>query len=1224
MIRRTFILRGAWASCWCVVLAMLFTAVAAFGQEAGRGRISGTVTDPGGDMVPGAKVILLNPATGVTQRTVTSSAGLYTFVSLNPGEYQVTASQTGFASVALTKVIVNVDQITEADIVLKVGAVTTTVTVTETSNLLEPTNSTVGSLLEFGEVNNIPLMYRDVFDAAELSAGVTPPNGTPDSQDSMLNIENISVGRPGILISSATINGAIEGTVYYMLDGSPLGVNSAEPATVMPAMQIPEDGIDEVQVETQNVPASYQSGAAGVISMASKSGTNQLHGHIFGVFRPNALSANEYFNKLTQLESNEANTPPAFHRYQEGGAISGPIKKDKLFYFADYEATQQEAYEGVDYFSVPTSAERTGNFSAMSFTVYDPTQPDLSDGTRQPFPQNTIPNPNPIGLLYLSKMPKCNLPSPTTCDSATTDVVNNYGLPGLDPYSAQRFDIRVDWAESEKQHLFSRFSFSREAFATADAFPSGWDIGYATNHTNGRNAIVGDDLTLNPSTFVQLRYSFTRHYEDQGNEAYSNNNITNQGFPSSLASQVIFPQLAWFNFLDVGGGVGGTGDGNNFIVALENSDANVVVTKVSGQHQLSTGFEWMKRFANTTQPASPAGQYAFNISPTDQTVASGVGGSDYASVLIGMGMQPGGEASFWAPNFQDSIVAATSSPYYAAFVEDTYHAAKSLNITAGLRWDVFGGANERHNRMEYFDPNATNTVNGVSYTGALIYSNSNHRSNNTANLTNFGPRLAFSWQPVTNLVLRGAAGVYYGPSAAMATEDVSAAGYSSNTFWNSTCYNADGNTVYFSSTCATPAVDDFTVPYSLSNPFPTGTVPHATNPLTGLANELGTAAGTVLHSNRTPTAYNFNFGVEYELPHQVVVSAGFVGSRGLFLPMSGVDLNQLTLAQIQTYRSSLCITAGPSCVYMPNQWEAIEPSTNANYGAATIPLWAAIQPYPQFGNGSYGPGNGLPVSGEAEIGDSEYDSLQAKVHKRLTSHLTTLANFTWGKIMTDDTQIPIDFVGNHNGAPQDYKNLSYEHAVSPQDVKFNFSGEVSYDLPIGKKRRIDLNGLSNEAFGGWTVSAIGYFSTGIPISTPSSGTTPSYFNQRSDMTCNPAAHAPHTVAAWFTDTCFAIPGTENGGTANPFVPGTAPNYLDNVRTDGAHDVDVSVHKMFDIGEARVLRIDASSYNISNSPQFGYPSVPNMVGATQQGLPFGLITNTNNTPRQFQFGAQFTF
>lgn len=196
MIRRTFIRRSIAGSCWCVVLAMCFATTAAFGQEAGRGRISGTVTDPGGDVVPGAKVILLNPATGVTQRTVTSSAGLYTFVSLNPGEYRVTASQTGFASVALTKVTVNVDQITEADIVLKVGAATTTVTVTETSNLLEPTNSTVGSLIQSSEVTNIPLMYRDVLDIAELSAGVTPPNGTPDSQDSMLNIENISVGRP--------------------------------------------------------------------------------------------------------------------------------------------------------------------------------------------------------------------------------------------------------------------------------------------------------------------------------------------------------------------------------------------------------------------------------------------------------------------------------------------------------------------------------------------------------------------------------------------------------------------------------------------------------------------------------------------------------------------------------------------------------------------------------------------------------------------------------------------------------------------------------------------------------------------------------------------------------------------------------------------------------------------------------------------------------------------
>jgi hypothetical protein len=191
-------------------------------------------------------------------------------------------------------------------------------------------------------------------------------------------------------------------------------------------------------------------------------------------------------------------------------------------------------------------------------------------------------------------------------------------------------------------------------------------------------------------------------------------------------------------------------------------------------------------------------------------------------------------------------------------------------------------------------------------------------------------------------------------------------------------------------------------------------------------------------------------------------------------------------------------------------------------------------------------------------------------------------------------------------------------------VKYQFTGQVSYDLPVGKGRAVNLNGVSDAALGGWTLNAIGYFSTGVPIASPSSGTSPSYFAQRSDLTCNPAAGAPHTVAAWFNDNCFAAPGTENGGAVNPFVPGSAPAYLDHVRTRGARDLDLSIYKTFTLGEGRALRFDVSSYNISNTPQYGYPSVPNITAATSQGLPFGQITNTINTPRQFQFGARFTF
>jgi hypothetical protein len=307
-------------------------------------------------------------------------------------------------------------------------------------------------------------------------------------------------------------------------------------------------------------------------------------------------------------------------------------------------------------------------------------------------------------------------------------------------------------------------------------------------------------------------------------------------------------------------------------------------------------------------------------------------------------------------------------------------------------------------------------------------------------------------------------------------------------------------------------------------------------------------------------------------------------------------------------------------------------SLNPNFsGATTVPLWATLQQFPQFGNGGYGAGNGVNLNGYP-AGDSEYNSLQTKLQKRLTSHFTTLATFTWGKIMTDDGNPPLGFVGTHLGAAQDWRDLQYEHSVSPQDVKYQFTGEVSYDLPVGKGRGVNLSGVSDAILGGWTTNAIGYLSTGVPIASPGSGVPIAYFNQRADMTCNPAAGAPHTVTNWFNDNCFTTPGSEATGNPlnfNPLIPGTAPAYLDHVRTRGARDLDLSIYKTFMFGETKALRFDISSYNITNTPQYGYPSVPSVIGAIPlsqggQGLPFGLITNNVNTPRQFQFGARFTF
>lgn len=1206
----------------CALLFSLSAAVAAFGQ-AGRGNISGSVTDQTGAVIPGATVSLQEPSTGITKITKSNASGSYAFISLNPGVYSITAKQAGFTTTVHNNVVVTVDQTTTVDVALQVGNVSQVVTVKGTVGLTSTSDSTVGQLINAATIDRVPLLTRDVYDLVQLSPGVTPANGTPNSSNSQ-QIASITSGRPGIDVSSYTINGAIIGSVYYMLDGAPLGVAENNSAAILPAMVIPEDAVEETRIETQNTPASYQSGGAGVISLASKSGTNNFHGDVFGVFRPNVLAANEYFNKQSELSSGTPNTPPSFHRYQEGGSIGGPIIHDKLFFFGDYEATQQALFDGSNIFTVPTSAERTGDFSADDFTIYNPMAPDNSDGTRQAFPGNVIPSPNPIAVKFLSEMPKCNMPNPTTCDADTTGAVNNFYMPGVDPSTAQKFDVRLDYNWSEKQHIFGRFSFARLSSALVNAFGNEWDPFYAQNITNARNILLADDYTVNANTVVQLRYSFIRHYEDQTGDPRQNgtDSLPSLGFPASLDAAQNYFTLPYVIFNDVGGGVGGTANYNTFVYASENSDVDASVTRIEGKHQISAGFEWMKRFMNVGQPPAPSGAYYFDNSATDQSVASGNGGSDFASFLVGMGTSPGSESV----NFTKDLFVAEASPYYAAFIEDTYHPTKSLTITAGLRWDIFGGRTERHNRLEYFDPKAAGTASGVSYTGAEIYVNSHNRSPFTANLGNFGPRLGFTWQPITHMVVRGGAGMYYGPSPEMpGSASLNSDGFSSTTNWAATCFNADGNTTYNgTSGCAgaapgSPAPSDIGI-YSLSNPFPSGVVPIFATPPPGLANNLGITLATVLRHQPTPTTYNFNFGLEYEFPREVVLSLGYVGSRGLYIPFGQIDANTLDIATLQKYQASLCVdTSNPACQMVPNTWASIQPATNNNFGSNAVPLWVSLQEFPQFGNGSYGAGNGVLLNGFPG-GDSDYSSLQAKLQKRLTHHFTTLVGFTWAKLMTDDGNPPLGFVGSHNGAPQDIKDLQYEHSVSPQDVKYQFTGAISYDLPIGEGRAIQFHRLGDAFLGDWTANGIVYISSGIPVASPTVGAPISYLDQRPDLTCNPGKGAPHTDATWFNPNCFAIP-------SSPFVAGTAPAYLDHVRTMGARDLDVSIYKSFPMGEARRLRLDVSSYNVTNTAQLGMPGVPSINDVLTQpsvAATFGQITNTVNNPRQFQFGARFTF
>jgi hypothetical protein len=253
--------------------------------------------------------------------------------------------------------------------------------------------------------------------------------------------------------------------------------------------------------------------------------------------------------------------------------------------------------------------------------------------------------------------------------------------------------------------------------------------------------------------------------------------------------------------------------------------------------------------------------------------------------------------------------------------------------------------------------------------------------------------------------------------------------------------------------------------------------------------------------------------------------------------------------------------------------------------------------------------------------------------------------------MTDDGNPPLGFVGSHVGLVQDWKNLSYEHSVSPQDVKYQLTWQASYDLPVGKDRAVNLSGISNAILGNWTVDGIFYLSSGIPIASPEVGTSPnpnvpggvSYVaNQRADLICDPSKGAPRTATVWFNPNCFAMPGTgvsivtatpaQLAG-ENPFIAGNAPAYLDHIRAMGANNVDLTFSKIYKLGETRDLRFNISCYNVANRAQLGMPTVAALsdVSAALMQNPgqiapagFGTIGVTINTPRQLQFGARFTF
>ncbi|MGH9543111.1 MAG: carboxypeptidase regulatory-like domain-containing protein [Terriglobales bacterium] len=1176
-------LRMARWTAFAIAMAWLTAALppAAWAQ-AGRGGVSGLVTDASGAAIPAAQVTLTSTATGVARHTVTTSAGLYSFVAIDPGSYNLSVSHAGFQTTNRAGIVVEVDQTAKINLALQTGTVQQTVEVSAAPPLLQSSNATIGQLITAQEIQNVPLNTRDVYQLVQLSPGVVPVNG-------VLNDTEFN-SRPGAEVSGYSINGGPQGTIAYMEDGSPLTIAENNPGGTIPSLTPPLDSVQEYRVETNNLSAAYQSAGSGVISLVSKSGTNQFHGDLFGYLRPNKLAGTVPLINVQPGQDISNNKPPAFHRYQWGASIGGPIRKDKTFFFADYEGTQQRT---VDTFTttVPTAAERAGDFSDLvdpttnqMVPIYNPFVPDQSNGNRTPFSGNNLSAYlNPVATAMVKYYPLPNRAGQGVYHSG------NYFDQGSEPNDAQKFDIRLDNTISSKQQLFGRFSFARLKFGNANHYHDLADPQQYQNITNDRNFLLGDDYTLSPTTIAEFRYSFVRHYENQTSDpAALGFDMTTLGFPASLAAQQVFRDMP---YLYVNGSPSlGSPAWTNFHFATQNHDFITALDMIRGRHTIKTGVEYEKQFMNVGQPVAPSGFYMFDGTASSSNTWAG-DGDPFADLMMGMGGAPGDE---WQPGFSKDQFLAESNPYYGLFVQDDFQASSKLTLNLGLRWDVFGGRNERYNRLEYFDPNVTYTVGGVPLKGGEQFVH-NHNSPSTTNYGDIGPRFGFSYQPFQRAVIRGGFGMFYGPSSHMVSNSaIDSDSFAPNTLWNATTLNGDGNSVM-----ANP----------LSNPFPGGVV-QGTNGSLGPATNLGTTLTTVLRSQPEPSSYNWNFGVQYELPQQWVVSAAYVANHGIHEISQTADLNQLPLSTFAKYDPATCGGCPSLKSSVPNPYvNAITDPNSALYGSATMPFWETLEPYPQFTSGGINAGVGIYSN---PIESSTYNSLQLTVQKRMTKHFSMLASFTGSKLLgTGDG--PFTFIGRVSGGHQDWRNVSLDKSLSAQDVSRWMSIQTSYDLPIGPGRLVNVNGFANELAGGWTLNTVLSFSTGTPVSV-SGATNDPWFNQRPNLTCDPGMDAPKTADEWFMPNCYAMP-------ADQYLPGTGPRTLDHVRTDGVSNLDLAIAKNFPLGEKRNLQFRMESFNLTNSVQYGSP---NGFWNPKDLSTFGQVGGVASTPRQFQFALRITY
>ena len=698
-----------------LLLLLLVAISSAPAQE--RGSISGTVTDPSGAAVPGVSVQIIDTRTNVIRATTTNSVGYYIVGELIPDPYTVVVEARGFKKATRPEFTLDVAQAARVDIALEVGDVSESVSVNAAPPLLAASEAAVGQVIGPQMMTQLPLNDRNYLQLALISPG-TGTYGKSSFYNGALTDDAGSIisGSAGEDRNAFSLDGA--DIKSYLINGS-----------YVPSI----DAVQEFKIETTPYSAELGTSPGAQILLVTKNGTNQVHGSAYEFLRNSDFDAKNYFD-------NPGLPIPELRKNQFGATIGGPIIKDKLFYFGNYEGTIERV--GETFFgTVPTLLERQGNFTEIGQNIFNPFTTAVcstcSNGySRTQFAGNIIPASliSPVSQYYVQNL----FPLPTS-----PGLINNYAANDVDRISRHQFNTRIDYSRA-KDSIFGRFSFNNSTLSLAKGtFNSGALTGFGDNDViNTRDVVVGDDHTFNPTTVLTLRVSFFRQFFNLLPKTLGDDVNSKLGIQGTLGSEPFNTGIA---------GISNPGENpyDPEFRADNQYGYSGKLQKIAGSHSLTFGaeFDRWQVFMNAA-PSFPQGQFNFDGTLTADPNNPGGSGNAFADFLLGYPVSA-------------QVQSGDSGGYMLRsnarwFFNDQWRVTPNLTLNLGVRWEYDGPFYEKYNRLSNFDPS----------TGQLIIAGRNFVSR-TANVhsdwNNYAPRFGFAYALPghRDTVLRGGYGIFY-------------------------------------------------------------------------------------------------------------------------------------------------------------------------------------------------------------------------------------------------------------------------------------------------------------------------------------------------------------------------------------------------------------------------------------------------------------------------------